>query len=59
MKSKEKKQILHYRLDGFRDVYLCNQAVMVTPSKIAKVWKNVTCKNCLQIHKKELESESK
>lgn len=31
--------------------YLCNGAVSVTPEKIAKTKKEVTCKNCLKILK--------
>ena len=29
-------------------VYLCNQAVMVSPNKITGIKKYVTCKNCLK-----------
>ena len=32
------------------DYYLCNQAVKPTPSKSSYIWRNVTCKNCLQVH---------
>ena len=28
--------------------YLCNQAVDPTKEKIARLWKDVTCKNCLK-----------
>ena len=49
----EKRKILHYRLDGFKEVYLCNQAVKITEDKIAKTWRKVTCKNCLKHRRKK------
>ena len=31
-----------------RMAYTCNQAVGITPEKVAKKRKDVTCKNCLK-----------
>ena len=49
-------KIMHWGIMKFgTKYYICNQAVKATESKITDYHYKVTCKNCLQIIKDEIE----
>jgi len=47
-KSERVKTHVEGNIYSYEERYLCNWAVSITPKKMKRNWKDVTCKNCLK-----------